>query len=56
VALSVPDDKPTVSVCEAALGDQDIAAVLPWMKAQWLATRRQQHDQENAETAKASSP
>lgn len=51
-----PNYKTSMPVYEATLSDQDIIGVLSWIKAQWPAATRQQHDQMNAEAAKASRP
>ena len=51
-----PNYKTSMPAYEAVLSDQDIIAVLSWIKAQWPAAIRQQHDRVNIETAKASRP
>ena len=51
-----PNYKTTMPVYEGVLSDDDIVAVLSWIKEQWPAAIRQKHDQMNAQAAKASRP
>lgn len=49
-----PNYQTAMPVYEGVLSDEDITAVLSWIKAQWSAAIRQKHDQMNAAAAKAS--
>jgi mono/diheme cytochrome c family protein len=51
-----PTYKAAMPVYEATLSDQDIVAVLSWIKAQWPVAIRERHDLVNAAAAKASRP
>jgi mono/diheme cytochrome c family protein len=51
-----PTYKAAMPVYEATLSDQDIVAVLSWIKAQWPAAIRERHDLVNAAAAKPSRP
>jgi mono/diheme cytochrome c family protein len=48
--------KAAMPVYETILSDQEIVAVLSWIKAQWPAAIRERHDLVNASAAKASRP
>lgn len=48
-----PGYKTSMPVYEGRLSDAEIVAVLSWIKAQWPAPIRHQHDQINAQAAKA---
>lgn len=45
--IQQPDYKTSMPVYEGVLSDEDIVAVLSWIKAQWPAEIREQHDQVN---------
>ena len=51
-----PNYKTAMPIYEGVLSDEEIVAVLSWIKAQWPAAIRQKHDQMNAAAAKASGP
>ena len=51
-----PDYKTSMPAYEGRLSDDEIIAVLSWIKAQWPAQVRQKHDQMNAQAAKAARP
>ncbi len=51
-----PSYKTAMPVYEGNLSDDEIVAVLSWIKAQWPADVRQKHDQMNAQAAKGSRP
>ncbi len=51
-----PTYKTAMPVYEGQLSDEQIVAVLSWIKAQWPAAIRQKHDQMNTEAAKAPRP
>jgi mono/diheme cytochrome c family protein len=49
-----PSYRTAMPVYEQVLSDEEIIAVLSWIKAQWPASVREKHDQMNAQAAKAS--
>lgn len=51
-----PGYKTSMPIYDGRLGDDEIVAVLSWIKAQWPAQVRQKHDQMNAQAAKAARP
>jgi mono/diheme cytochrome c family protein len=51
-----PSYKTSMPAYEGRLRDDEIIAVLSWIKAQWPAQVRQKHDQMNAQAAKAARP
>ncbi len=51
-----PGYKTSMPVYGGQLTDDEIIAVLSWIKAQWPAQVRQKHDQMNAQAAKAARP
>ncbi len=51
-----PNYKTAMPVYEGRLSDEDIIAVLSWIKAQWPADIRGKHDQMNAAAAKSPRP
>ena len=51
-----PNYKTAMPAYEGRLSDEDIVAVLPWIKAQWPASIRQRHDQMNAQAPKSPPP
>ena len=51
-----PTYKAAMPVYESTLSDQEIVAVLSWIKAQWPAAIRERHDLVNAAAVKASRP
>ncbi len=51
-----PKYKTAMPVYEGQLSDNEIIAVLSWIKAQWPASIRQRHDQMNAQAAKSPRP
>ncbi|MFT4103261.1 MAG: cytochrome c [Burkholderiaceae bacterium] len=46
--IGQPDYRTAMPVYDGVLSDQEIIAVLSWIKAQWPAEIRQRHDQINA--------
>lgn len=51
-----PSYKTSMPAYEGRLSDDEIIAVLSWIKAQWPPQVRQKHDQMNAQAAKAARP
>jgi mono/diheme cytochrome c family protein len=51
-----PSYKTSMPAYEGRLSDDEIIAVLSWIKARWPAQVRQKHDQMNAQAAKAARP
>ena len=51
-----PNYKTAMPAYGATLNDQDIVAVLSWIKSQWPEEMRKQHGQMNEEAIKASRP
>ncbi len=51
-----PDYKTAMPAYEGRLSDEEIVAVLSWIKAQWPASIRQRHDQMNAQAPKPPRP
>lgn len=51
-----PNYKTAMPAYEGRLSDEEIVAVLSWIKAQWPASIRQRHDQMNAQAPKSPPP
>lgn len=47
-AANMPDYKSAMPIYEGVLSDEEIVAVLSWIKSQWPPEIRRQHDQLNA--------
>lgn len=52
-AAQLPDHRSAMPAFEGVLGDDDIAAVLSWIKAQWPEEIRAKHDRINAQAREA---
>ncbi|HRN75951.1 cytochrome c [Ottowia sp.] len=50
--IQQPDYRTTMPIYEGTLSDEEIAAVLSWIKAQWPADVRRHHDQVNAQAVR----
>ena len=55
-AAGLKDYLSTMPIYEGVLSDDEIIAVLSWIKAQWPAPVRQRHDQINAQAPPAARP
>lgn len=51
--IGQPDYRSTMPIYDGVLSDDDIVAVLSWIKAQWPPEARRHHDQVNAQAARA---
>lgn len=51
-----PNYKTAMPIYQDRMSDEEIVAVLSWIKAQWPASIRQRHDQMNAQAAKPPRP
>jgi mono/diheme cytochrome c family protein len=55
-AANLPDHVSAMPAYEGVLSDEEIVAVLSWIKSRWPATVRQRHDELNARSLAASKP
>ncbi len=49
-AINLPDYKSSMPIYEGVLSDEEIVAVLSWIKSRWPTSVREKHDQLNAQT------
>lgn len=51
--LNLPDYRTSMPAYDGVLNDQEIVAVLSWIKSRWPASVRERHDQLNAQSLRA---